>query len=271
MIIRYKYYKSSFLATIISIISSLVMLLAILITFGFFGSIAEHKDILLFGILSIVAWSIGLLLRKCASIVAINAHKKKICKNLRYAKNYVAENPDAHEFCMTHNKKYADDFIANHPTGENKSGCYTMTYTFLFIAVLMIVMPLITKRKKKSKLSEALQNLLKTSEDINLFDAEVYGNLKREVEYDGEKFTFTPHFLINKMDIDSYVIVKLQNVKYITINKMCYKTGHIIERDFWYSFLDKNKNSLGTISTSSLHHEGLEKICREQIPWAQWK
>lgn len=161
--------------------------------------------------------------------------------------------------------------IAKDQPAENKSGCYAMTFALLMVSLFMIIGALLGKRNKKSKLSKVLERVLKTPEDIQLFDTEIYGNQKREVEYDKEKFIFTPHFLINKMDMDSFIIIKLKNIKYITINKMACKTGHIIESDYWYGFLDKDKNNLGTISTSSLHHEALEKLCREEIPWAQWK
>ena len=116
MIIHYKNYKSSFLATGISIISGLFKAVVVLMvlfsihdirTFGFSGG-KLHE----FVIIGVICYLVTLVLDRIDKDIAEKKHIKKLHNNFKYAKRFVAENPEAHEYCMENNKKYAE-FYAN--------------------------------------------------------------------------------------------------------------------------------------------------------------
>lgn len=108
MIIIYKSYKSSFLATFISSISSIAFVSCIGGIILFFKT-KSSEDI----VLIIVSLVIGICLRLLAKNIAQRAHVQKLCNNLKYAKEFVNECPEAHEFCMANNYKYAEEYREN--------------------------------------------------------------------------------------------------------------------------------------------------------------
>lgn len=114
-------------------------------------------------------------------------------------------------------------------------------------------------------LKDELKNTFKTPEDYKLLDQQIDGKLKRKVILGHATFTFTPHFLIQKIDSLNYIIIKLQNVSFI-------KNIPIDPKDQKYvytEFFDDCDHLINKIE--NYKHNGITfiKICKEQIPWAE--
>lgn len=121
----------------------------------------------------------------------------------------------------------------------------------------------INKNSYIGTLREELSESLKTSEDYKLIDEEVYGNLKRKVTLGKNDLTFTPHFLIQKFTNVKYTVMKLQNVAYM-------KTD-VRDKYGYTEFFDANNKRLGSIENTAFNSKVFNKICREQIPWAEFR
>lgn len=110
MIIVYKSYKSSEIATIISFFASFFMIIGALTILGGFGGflgayrLSTCLIIIAAGIVILLA---GFGLYKFAAYVAQKIHIRKLSNNLKYTKKFVLEHPECHEYCMAHNPIYA--------------------------------------------------------------------------------------------------------------------------------------------------------------------
>lgn len=87
--------------------------------------------------------------------------------------------------------------------------------------------------------------------------------MKRKVGLGKNDFTFTPHFLIQKLSEVDYKVIKLQNVAYI-------KTSSILNYGYT-EFFNKSDESLGEIKNTAYDCRVFNEICKEQLPWAELK
>lgn len=102
MFILYTKYESSILATIISFIASVLLLIGL-------GTIILDNETIV-KVLGGVSLIIGIMLKFLAKSIARDEHIRKLTEDVDYSKKVIKEHPEVQEYCIENNPDYAEEY-----------------------------------------------------------------------------------------------------------------------------------------------------------------